>query len=281
MPSSATDPELLRLLRRVRNLQRRSEREREGCYWIEGCRSLVQATGSQHEIVALVICPKLLHSSVPEMIARRLKRTGIPRWIVTPEQFRSVSLLPRASGVGAIVRQRWTPLDAVDPRQGLAWLIVETLRNPGNFGTILRTAEAVGIGGVICLGSAGDPYDPGVVRASMGGLFPLTLVRTDHRPFADWSCRHGLHVLGLSPEAESVWSVNLPDGPLGILIGEEREGVTAAGRALCDGLVSLPMCGRADSLNVSIAAGVMLYDLVRRGRGAAGVAGNGSGGPPA
>ena len=157
------------------------------------------------------------------------------------------------------------PRQQVDPRQGLCWLVVEWIRSPGNLGSILRTAEAVGAAGAIFLGEAADPFDPAVVRASMGGLFGLQLVRTTHEHLGRWARSHGVMVVGLSPDAPELWTDPLPAArPIALLIGEERAGVSAGGAALCERMVRLPMSGRADSLNVSVASGVMMYELVRR-----------------
>jgi TrmH family RNA methyltransferase len=249
----------------VRSLQK-SRHRRDSChrFWIEGIRQFVQAFDAGWDFETVVHSRVLLKSSLAQMLVRRLAARGVARAAVTPEEFRSVSIAERASGIGAIVKQRWTPLQQIDPRQGLCWLVVEWIRSPGNLGSILRTAEAVGAAGAIFLGEAADPFDPAVVRASMGGLFPLHLVRTTHEHLSRWAKSHGVMVVGLSPDAPQLWTDPLPAArPLALLIGEEREGVSASGAALCERMVRLPMSGRADSINVSVASGVMLYELVR------------------
>jgi TrmH family RNA methyltransferase len=200
------------------------------------------------------------------MLARRLHLAGTPRVRLTPEQFRAIGLAGRASGIGAIVRQRWATLEA--PRPGSCHLVIEHVRSPGNLGTILRTAEATGVASVILIGHHTDPYDPAAVRASMGGLFHLRLVRTTHEAFAAWCSRHLVRLIALSPDAGRMWTELPGAGPgaaSAVVVGEERKGLSPYLRSLCSTIVRLPMAGRADSLNVSIAAGVMLYELVRRG----------------
>lgn len=184
---------------------------------------------------------------------------------VTPEQFRSISWTPRASGLGAIVRQHWTPLDRIEPRRGLCWVAVGRVRSPGNLGTILRTAEAVGAGGAIFLGGEADPFDPDVVRATMGGLFRLQIVRTSIPELAVWARRHGCRVIGTSPSASALYTEVPVRAPLVVLFGEERHGLTSEELALCTHTARIPILGRADSLNVGVAAGVMLYEVLRRG----------------
>jgi RNA methyltransferase, TrmH family len=183
---------------------------------------------------------------------------------VTPEQFRSISITAHASGIGAIVKQHWTPLQKAEADRGLGWLIVEQIRSPGNLGTILRTAEACGLGGIAFLGQYCDPFDPTVVRASMGGIFHLQLVRCGHGQFQAWAEKNRIHIVGISPDGQSLWNTLPTVRPIALVLGDERRGLSDFTRKLCRSLVRIPMVGRADSLNVAVAAGVSMYELVRR-----------------
>ena len=257
-----------RVLARARGLAEAGRRRAEGCFWAEGVRNFVQAFDAGWPVETVVVSPVLLQSDLADMLLRRLKRAGVRRVKVTPEEFRSVSQAERASGIGAILRQRWTPLEHLNPRRGLCLLAVEEIRSPGNLGTILRTAEACGVGGVIFLGPATDPFHPAVVRASMGGLLHLPLVRTSVARFREWAGYHEAHVVGLSPEGKCLWTHITERRPVVLVLGEERHGLSPALRGACDQFVHLPMSGNADSLNVSVAAGVVMYELVRRQNGA-------------
>jgi TrmH family RNA methyltransferase len=256
-----------RVLARVRKLARPEVRRREGCFWVEGVKHFVQAVDARFEFEAVVYSRILLNSDTAEMFSRRLSASGVPRIKVTPEQFRSVSGTVRASGIGAIVRERWTPLEQAAAERGLCWLVFEQMRSPGNLGSILRTAQACGASGAIFVGDRCDPFDPDVVRASMGGLFHLPMVRTMHAELGRWATSRGVQVVGLSPEAETLWSEFATAQAVAVVVGEEREGLSPRLRGLCDTFVRLPMTGGADSINVSVAAGVMLYELVRRSNG--------------
>ena len=195
---------------------------------------------------------------------RLARREGVPVARVTPEQFRLISRTPRASGLGAIVRQHWTPIERINPRRGLCWIGLGQVRSPGNLGTILRTVEAVGAGGALFMGGACDPFDPDVVRATMGGLFRLQLARASLAEFWEWSRHHGCRVVGMSPSAGALHTEVPVEPPLVIFLGEERRGMTREEVALCTHLARIPILGRADSLNVGVAAGVMLYEVLRR-----------------
>ena len=253
-------------LRLVRALGRRQAREAKNCFWIEGVRHFVQAVDARWKCETIIYSPILLTNPLAEMLVRKLTAAGVPRLRVTPEQFRSVSAAERVSGIGAIVRQRWMSLEDAEPARGLCWLVIEEIRSPGNLGTILRTAEACGVGGVVFVGPKPDPFDATVLRGSMGGVFHLPLVRTTPQRFAAWTAKHGMQLVGLSPDADRWWTDLPSNSAMGLVIGEERTGLSHAMRALCQTTVRLPMTGSADSLNVGVAAGVMLYELVRRRR---------------
>jgi TrmH family RNA methyltransferase len=262
LPSSAVL--IQQTLNRARSLARYDARRKEGCFWIEGPRNFVQAYEARLEFDAVVYCPMLVKSRAVEVLVRKTAAAGAIRVRISPEQFRSVCTLERASGIGAIVKQRWTPLSQIQPTRGLCWIVVEAIHSPGNLGTILRTAEACSAGGVIFVGPHSDPYHPTVVRASMGGIGHLALVRATHSELAAWVRDHQVELVGLSPDAPRLWT-EVPTGrTIGLVLGEERQGLSSQLRGMCRTLVRLPMSGRADSLNVGVAAGVMMYELVRR-----------------
>lgn len=252
------------LLARARSLNSRQIRDREQCFWLEGVRHFIQAFDAGREFETVVYSRILLKVPLAEMLVRQLRASGVSVVRVAPEQFRTVSRAERASGIGAIVRQHWTPLADARPERGLCWLVIEQIRSPGNLGTIFRTAEAVGVGGIIFVGPLPDPFDPIVIRSSMGGIHHLSLVRTTHYELASWVKSHRVRLIGLSPEATPLWTDMSDARPVAIVLGEERGGLSTELRALCQTTVRLPMTGRADSLNVGVAAGVVLYELVRR-----------------
>lgn len=248
----------------VRSLRDRPARDSHGRYWLEGVKQFVRACDAGVRLDTVVYCPKLLKSRAAEVLVRKSGRGGARRVRVTPEEFRRIATLGRACGVGAVAVPHWSPLEAVPADGGLGWLVIEDVRSPGNLGTILRTAEAVGVTGVLFAGPGGDPFAPAVVRASMGGLFGLTLCRASHARVAAWVRDAGVRAVGLSPEGETDWDALPRDRPVAVVLGGERAGLSEASRSLCETAVRLPMVGGADSLNVSVAAGVMLYELVRR-----------------
>ena len=259
------DPQhLTRVLNQIRALKSPSYRRTHGTYWIEGIRHFIQACDSRQDFELILYSPVLLKNQLAEMLAHRRAACGVPRLRVSPEQFRSVSGAQRASGIGAVIKQRWTPLVEITVIQGKYWLVIDSLCNAGNLGTILRTAEAAGAAGAIFVGEGCDPFDPAVVRASMGGLFHLPLTSASVEELEVWAQDNGVMLVGLSPRAGRPWTQLPMSASYALLIGDERKGLSHRMKALCQAEVELPMAGRADSLNVGIAAGVMMYELVRR-----------------
>ncbi len=264
-PSISPCPDVEATLADIRQLQqRRASRDSRGLHYIEGVRNFVQAIDSGVEIRTLVVSKALLRVGLAQKLVRRARRASTPCLFVTPEQFRSVTRLERASGIGAIVRQHWDRLHQTSPRRGLCWLAVSRVRSPGNLGSLLRTSAAVGGSGLIVIGQDVDPFDPAVVRGSMGALFGQSIVRCGRDAFRHWVRRHRCHVVGATPEAEKPYHRVRYLRPTILLLGEERRGLSEAQRALCTTMTRIPMVESVDSLNLAVAGSLMLYEVFRR-----------------
>ena len=196
-------------------------------------------------------------------MVRRLKRAGVPFARVTPEQFRTVSQTERASGIAAIVRQPQQTLEQINPRRHFCWMVLSQLRSNGNFGTLLRTSAAVGAGGFILLDGMIDPFDPHVVRASMGAIFRQTIVRASRQGFRQWIEAHQLAVIGASPHGTLDYDRVRYTAPTILWLGEERAGLTPEEQMICRQLVRIPMREGTDSLNVAVAGSLLLYEIYR------------------
>ena len=245
-------------------LQRdRHYRDVHGQFFVEGVRSFVAAVDQGATIDALLYSERRDQEPLARKLVRRLKRAGVPFARVSPEQFRSVSRAERASGVAAVVRQQVRDLAHVAPGDGPCWVVLTHVRTPGNLGTLVRTAAAVGAAGFILLGQSVDPFDPAVVRASMGALFQQSFVRASMAQLRDWAQQHHLQVVGASPDGTVAFDQLHYTHPTLLLLGEERRGLSAEQRALCQQLVRIPMAAGVDSLNVGVAGSLLLYAIVR------------------
>lgn len=252
----------------ITRLQRdRRYREVQGLFFVEGVRGFVAAIDGGYAVETLLYSERLLTSPLARKLVRRLKRAGVPFARVSPEQFRSVSLTERASGVGAVLRQRIADLKDLMPGQWPCWVALGQVRAPGNFGTLVRTSAAIGAAGFILLGGSTDPFEPAVVRASMGALFRQTLVRANVGQLRQWVQSHDLMVVGASPDGAESYDQPHYRHPTVLVLGEERRGLTDEQRALCQRIVRIPMIAGADSLNLGVAGSLLMYAVARPSEG--------------
>jgi TrmH family RNA methyltransferase len=263
-PESGRVNDLAQFVPHLMRLQSsRAYRDTCGAFFVEGVRNIVQAIESGWPVATLIYSDRLAIVPIARRLVRERRRQGTPCLSVSPEEFRRVSQGERASGVAAVVSQRWCRLHKESPRAGLCWVALGAVRSPGNLGTLIRSSEAVGGAGFILVGTDVDPFDPAAVRASMGAVFRQRFVRTTGSSLLNWVRRHGCHVIGATPEGATEYHRFHFPGPTVLLLGEERKGLSAEQRLLCAQSVRIPMVGRADSLNVAVAGTLLLYEVYR------------------
>jgi RNA methyltransferase, TrmH family len=256
----AVAPTLTRIVRLQRD---RQYRDTQRLFFVEGVRNFVAAIDHGCTVDSLLYSERLLTAPVARKLVRRLKRAGVPFAPVSPEQFRTISRAERASGVGAILRQHILDLQHVPPGDTPCWVVLTHVRAPGNFGTLVRTSAAIGAAGFILLSGSIDPFDPAVVRASMGALFRQMLIRANMEQLRQWVQRHALLVVGASPDGSVAYDQVRYARPTILMLGEERRGLTEDQRALCQQIVRIPMLADADSLNLGVAGSLLMYEAVR------------------
>jgi TrmH family RNA methyltransferase len=153
-------------------------------------------------------------------------------------------------------------LDSLDRDSAAIWLVAERMRDPGNLGTILRTGDAVGAGGLILIGECVDPFSVEAVRASMGALFTVPVVQCEWEAFVPWLRGGAGQLVGLSLDTTTDYRAAAYRAPTFLLTGNEAQGMPDAYAAECDTLVKIPMLGKADSLNAAVATAVMAYQVL-------------------
>jgi TrmH family RNA methyltransferase len=253
-------------VKQIRNLCHRQERERSGLFFIEGIRPVAEAIQMKAAIETLVIAPDLLRSQFGQEIVQTQREQGTSLIEVTPDVFRSLSLKEGPQGIGAVVHQRWESLETIRLSHKSYWVALDAAQDPGNIGTILRTGDAFGSSGLILLGHSADPYDPTALRASMGAVFSQRLVKASFSDFAQWKQRHHYTVIGTSGAATAEFREISYQAPLILLMGSERLGLSGEQQAVCDTMIKIPMVGRSDSLNLSVATGITLYEIFHQCR---------------
>ncbi len=260
-------------IKAIRALSQRKKRQEAGLFFAEGIRLVGEAVQTGADIETLVVAPELLRSDFGRDTVQRAEQDGVEVLYVSDDVFQTLSRKDGPQGLGAVVRQRWTALDDIGvddstPDKTLGWVVLEDVGNPGNLGSILRTCEAVGASGVILLGDTADPYDPSSVRGSMGSIFTQRVVRTSLDSLINWQNKTDIPMVGASDAAKVDYREAGYAPPVLLCLGSEQHGLSEAQLAACDQVVRIPMVGRADSLNLSVAAGVLLYDVFNWARGA-------------
>ena len=234
-------------------------------------RFVAQATQSRVPLRTVVAVPKMLAHPFARKLWAQMQQNGVPCLPVSPEQFLHLSRAQEPQWIGAVAAQRWQPLGQIVPGPELCWVALDTLHSPGNLGTLLRTCDAVGAAGLILVGSTIDPYDPATVRATMGALFTQRFARASLPELLAWKRRHYGLLVGTSPHAKldyqaAPYPSPAERRPLILWLGGERQGLTSEQQAACDCTVQIPMVGRSDSLNLAVAASVLLYEVFNQRR---------------
>ncbi len=258
------------VVKRARALRDKKGRRAEGSFLAEGLRILTEAreAGVLPEQL-FYAADREAHPLADALFDATLRGGG--EVIAT-----SAAVLAKLSGksnpqtVIGVYPDRLTPLAALDRHAAPLWLAVQAMRDPGNLGTILRTGDAVGAGGVILLDECVDPFSVECVRASMGALFTQAIVACPWAEFVEW-LRAGAGTLvgtSLAPRAVDYRAPGYP-APTFILTGNEARGLPPAYESECDQLVRMPMRGKADSLNAAVATAVMAYHVLDKQEGGA------------
>jgi RNA methyltransferase, TrmH family len=259
--TSAANP----LVKRVRQLADRKHRRREGAFVVEGIQPVWQAVEAGADVEVLIVAPDLLrHPGAAAMVAAQ-QTGGTPVARLSAELFTRISDREGPAGLAAIVRA--APVALADIEAGSDALVValHAAGNPGNVGTIIRTASAAGASAVVLAGPSADPYDPAAVKASMGALFTVPVATAaSAEEFLRWSAAAGLPVVATSGRAEqSCWDADLLP-PLALLFGSEGAGLPDDLLSKAARQLAIPMTGTAESLNLAVAVGVLLYEVRRR-----------------
>jgi TrmH family RNA methyltransferase len=245
----------------ARALHSRKTREAEQRFLVEGTFHLGEAAAAGAPLDFVLYAEEQLRGDFAPQLLADLRARGIDCHAVSGDVMDSISGKENPSGLVAVAHQDYTPLSAFIPQPSSLFIALVEPADPGNLGSILRTADAVGAGGMILLGGGVDAYHPSAVRAGLGAHFWVPLAQASFDEFTSWTKDQGIQLCGASAKGGVDYREASYPHPLALVLGSEREGLSASQRAACDQLVSLPMHGRATSLNLAVAAGVLLYAI--------------------
>jgi TrmH family RNA methyltransferase len=259
--TSAANP----VVKRVRLLADRKHRRHQQAFVVEGLQPVWRAVSAGRQLDAVILAPELLTNPAALDMVAGLERDGVAVTRVSAELFGRLSDRDGPAGLAAIVRGGVGELSELAVAPHSVFVVLHELQNPGNIGTIIRTADAAGAAGVILLGRTADPLSGTAIKASMGSLFAVPVVAVAEQPeLLDWARANGVRLVAMSGAGiDDLWSAGLPR-PLAILLGNEGAGLPDTLLAAAAQRVRIPMSGTAESLNVAAAAAVVLYELKRR-----------------
>jgi len=254
------------LVKRVRALRSHKARAESGLFLVEGLHHIGAAIEAGWRLEALLYAPDLLTGDFAASLLGDARRLGLTPQPVSVEVMESLSEKENPQGLLAVVEQRRASLETVRGLRSAVALV--SPQDPGNVGAILRSIDAVAADALFLLHApqeergAVDLYHPTLVRASMGALFWKPVVQATFDEFVSWVRQTGCRLIGSSAHASLDYRAYRPgDERWILLLGNEQKGLSAAQLAACDVVLSLPMRGKVSSLNLAVAAGVLLYAL--------------------
>jgi TrmH family RNA methyltransferase len=257
------------LVKRLRSLRDKKHRKREGLFLAEGLRILTEArdAGTLPEILVMGDDSRP-HPLADDLIAQTLAAGGdVVR--TSADILAKITAKDNPQALVGVYRDHPTPLAAIDRDAAPVWFVAQAMRDPGNLGTLMRIGDAVGAGGILLVDDCVDPFSVEAVRASMGALFTQAIVPTNWQDFLDWLRSGTGQLVGTSLNTDQDYQAPRYAAPTFLVIGNEARGMPMEYEAACDILVKIPMLGRADSLNASVAAAVMAYEVVNQRKGSA------------
>ncbi|MEI6891276.1 MAG: RNA methyltransferase [Pontiella sp.] len=233
---------------------------------VEGFREIHRAFDSGWEFSELYFCPDLYLDTHENRLVEKIQRSGVPIFQCSEIAFRKMSYRDTPDGLMALSPLVGKTLDELILPENPLLLIAEDLEKPGNLGTILRTADATGVDAVIACDHKTDLNNPNVIRASIGTLFFMPVAEATTEETVQWLKKRGIQSLAAVPGAAKEYThANMQRGTA-IVVGAEDEGLSDAWKDGADLKVGIPMLGKNDSLNVSTAAAILLYEAVRQRR---------------
>ena len=250
------------LIKRVRTLREKRHRREEGLFLAEGLRILIEASETGRLPHYLFYAPDGAEHPRVRQLAEAVEAAGGEAIATTRDILHKLSGKDNPQAVLGVFEQFATPLTALDRDAAPIWMVAQSLRDPGNLGTILRTGDAVGAGGLILVDDCVDPFSVEAVRASMGALFTQAIAHASWTEFIAWLRDGAGQLVALSLRADTDYRAAAYRAPTFLLVGNEARGLPEDYENACDLRVTLPMRGTADSLNAAVAMAVLAYEVL-------------------
>ncbi|MET3599141.1 TrmH family RNA methyltransferase [Martelella mangrovi] len=252
------------IIKDIRALSQKKHREETGTFMAEGLKLVIDALELNWSIRTLIYAKAAKGKAPVEKVAAKTVASGGLVLEVSEKVLSAITRRDNPQMVVGVFESHYRPLGDIRPKENETYVALDRVRDPGNLGTIIRTADAAGAAGVILVGETTDPFSIETVRATMGSVFALPVSRAEPRAFLDWAKNSGAEIVATHLAGSVDYrTIDYSKKPVVLLMGNEQQGLPAE---LADGagrLARIPQQGRADSLNLAVATGVMLYEARR------------------
>ncbi len=252
------------IVKDIKALAQKKTRDETNSFMAEGLKLVIDALDLGWTIRTLVYAKAAKGKPAVEQAAARAFAKGALVLEVSEKVLSAITRRDNPQMVVGIFEQRWKKLADVLPAANETWVALDRVRDPGNLGTIIRTADASGASGVILVGECTDPFSLETVRATMGSVFAMPVVRASAEEFLAWKKTAGARVVATHlAGAVDYRTIDYRKKPVVLLMGNEQSGLPENLASAADALARIPQAGRADSLNLAVATGVMLFEARR------------------
>lgn len=252
------------IIKDMKALSLKKNRDREGVFMAEGLKLVIDALDLGWTIRTFLFSKAGLGNPIIEKTAARTKAAGGLIIEASQKVMESVTRRDNPQMVVGVFEQRWLPIETLQAKGDDVYIALDRVRDPGNLGTIIRTADAVGAKGLILVGDTTDPFSLETVRATMGSIFAIPLYRLSADAFLQWRKNFKGTIIGTHLKGSVDYrTIDYSKGPTILFMGNEQQGLPDNLADSCDTLARIPQAGRADSLNLAVATGVMLYEIRR------------------
>jgi RNA methyltransferase, TrmH family len=248
----------------ARKLSQRKHRQAAGLFAVDGLQILHMALDGGYVPNEVLYCQEQFVGSEAAALLERFRQCDAALLPVSARVMETLSEREEPQGLVATFRLRQPPLASLELTGHELVVVLDRLQDPGNLGTLIRTADAVGAAAVIIIEPCVDPFDPKTIRGSMGSVFNVPVIST--KDVTDLFARlrsHGIRPVGADPHLGEAWGAGLWRGGAALVLGNEARGLSGDVAAHIDAWAKLPIVGRAESLNVAVAGGVLMYAWLR------------------
>lgn len=248
----------------ARSLRTRNKREKSGLTLLEGYRAVSRSFECGIEFQDCYYCPSLFLGSNEMPLIEKISEKGAKVVEVTEDVLKKIAYRDRPEGIIAVVKTRKHSINDIPVKENGLYVIAESIEKPGNLGSILRSADAANVDGVIVCDKCTDIYNPNVITASTGALFSVPLAETTSEEALEWIRKNKIKTLAATPEADKTYYKTDLTEKIAIIVGTEQYGLTDFWKTNADINVRIPMLGFIDSLNVATATTVILFEAARQ-----------------